>query len=89
MTEEIIAKAEEAIEMEDTEDIIQAEDPKATSKGVEDKEDTREKIWTKDTRTGPGEVNWKALALEFSWENLWTKRDWKSIGKHFLFAFFY
>ena len=35
--------------MEDTEDIIQAEDPKATSKGMEDKEDTREKIWTKDT----------------------------------------
>ena len=84
MTEESIAKAEEAIEMEDTEDIIQTKDSEATSK---DKEVKRKKIWTKDTKTGPGKVNWKALAAEFAWENLWTNRDWKSIGKHFLIVF--
>merc|ERR1712062_420122 len=33
------------------------------------------------------EVNWKAFAAELTWENMWTHRDWKSIGKHFLFAF--
>ena len=85
MTEESIAKAEGAIEMESTEDSIQPED--STLKDVEDKEDQSEIIWTKDTKTGPGVVNWRALAAEFTRENLCTSRDWKSIGKHFLVSF--
>ena len=44
-------------------------------------------IWTKETKTGPGEINWRALAAEFTTEKLWTSRDWKSIGKHFVVAF--
>ena len=40
-----------------------------------------------DTKTAPGVINWRALAAEFTWENLWTNRDYKSIGKHFLVSF--
>ena len=87
MTEESISKAEKAKETERTKDGIQAEDSMATSEHVEDKEGDSEIIWTKDTKTGPGEVNWRALAAEFTWEKLWTSRDWNSIVKHFLLAF--
>ena len=83
MTEESIAKAEEAKEIESVKDSVQVEDSMATPEDVENSET----IWTKDTKTGPGEVNWRALAAEFTWEKLWTSRDWKSIGKHFLVSF--
>ena len=50
-------------------------------------EDKSEISWTADTTTAADEVNWKAFAAELTWENMWTHREWKSIGKHFLFAF--
>ena len=40
-----------------------------------------------ETKTEHWEINWKALAAEFTWEKLWKKRDWKSIWKHFLVTF--
>ena len=41
----------------------------------------------KEIETEHWEIDWKALAGEFTWEKLWKKRDWKSIWKHFLVAF--
>ena len=40
-----------------------------------------------ETKTEHWEIDWKALAAEFTWEKLWKKRDWKSIWKHFLVTF--
>ena len=34
-----------------------------------------------DTKTAPGVINWRALAAEFTWENLWTKIDWKTLPR--------
>ena len=41
----------------------------------------------KEIKTEHWEIDWKALAGEFTWEKLWKKRDWKSIWKHFLVTF--
>ena len=74
--------------MENCEDGICAEDFKVPLGNiVKENEERTEKIWTKETKIGPGKINWRALAVEFTWKNIWTKRDWKEIGKHFLFVF--
>ena len=77
MEDKSIVKAEEALEMEDIKDAILGQDSKVTPDNMENSEGKKE----------PGEVDWSALAAEFAWKNIWTERDWKSIGKHFLFAF--
>ena len=76
MTEETIAQSEEAIQME-------VGDGSGIPLETETNREDSEISWTKDTKTAPGVINWRALAAEFTWENLWTKRDYKSIGKHF------
>ena len=41
--------------------------------------------WTKDTKTAPGVINWRALAAEFTWENIWRLQiDWKTLPRLFL-----
>ena len=80
MTEETIAQSEEAIQME-------VGDGSGIPLETETNREDSEISWTKDTKTAPGVINWRALAAEFTWENLWTKRDYKSIGKHFLVSF--
>ena len=75
--------------MENCEEGICAEDFKVPLKNiVKENEESEEKIWTKETKIGPGKINWRALAVEFTWKNIWTSREWKEIGKHFLFSFF-
>ena len=76
ITEKTIAQAEEAIQMEVSNG---SENPAETE--INNREDS-EISWTKDTKTAPGVINWRALAAELTWENLWTKRDLKSIGNH-------
>ena len=98
MKEEFTVEEEETINMEDdgdnSEPLLTMETKLMTDKvnteetiKADENTDKNEIIWTKETKTGPDEINWRALAAEFTMEKLWTKRDWKSIMKHFLFAF--
>ena len=74
MTEEAIAHSEEAIQME-------VSDGTGSPVDIETNREDSEISWIKDTKTAPGVINWRALAAEFTWENLWTKIDWKTLPR--------